>query len=274
MSNDESYYYLKHTSSSGYTNITGLVMTDTDLKNRIAIYLASVSSLVIKNSSMSNSVVYSNNYIFQTSTLSELEIDGLVITGITSYVTGDDTNCIMSFSSFNLSSSSNYVINNVAISQSNLAFISFNKIINTPITSKTFTVSNFQYLNSSFYGSNSIMSFRELEDNVNFLIILSNITFSLVSFNTSGNLLYFQQQLNSSLTITNMTVSNTKNALILLDASNNQNTDLPVKVSIINMTTSLISSNFDPLFLVADNVILNITSSTIQNITSGGIGAF
>ena len=274
LSTDESYYYYKHTSSSGYTNITGLVMTDTDLKNRKAVYLSSVSSLVIKNSTISNSAVYSDNYIFQTSTLGELEIDGLVITGITSYVTGDDTNCIMSFSSFNLSSSSNYVINNVTISQSNLAFLSFNKIVNTPTTSKTFTISNFQYSNSSFYGTNSIMSFSELEDNINFSIILSNITFNTVSFNTSGNLLYFQQQLNSSLTITNLSVSNTNNAIILLDASNNQNTDLPVKVSVLNMTTSLISNNVDSLFTVADNVILYITSSTIQNITSGGIGAF
>ena len=274
LSTDESYYYYQHTSSSGYTNITGLVMTDTDLKNRKAVYLSSVSSLVIKNSTISNSEIYSDNYIFQTSTLGELEIDGLVITGITSYVTGDDTNCIMSFSSFNLSSSSNYVINNVTISQSNLAFLSFNKIVNTPTTSKTFTISNFQYSNSSFYGTNSIMSFSELEDNINFSIILSNIKFNTVSFNTSGNLLYFQQQLNSSLTITNLSVSNTNNAIILLDASNNQNTDLPVKVSVLNMTTSLISNNVDSLFTVADNVILYITSSTIQNITSGGIGAF
>ena len=273
LSSTDDYYYFKHVSTSGYTNITGLVFTNTDLKNRVAVYLSSVPSLTIKSSSITGSVIYPANSIIQTGTLSELNIDGFNFTQITSSVSGDNSNYLFSFDSFDLSKSTNFVMNKVMVSQSVLAVLSFSKVVNPSSLSKTFTISNFQYTNSSFSDKNNLITLTKLEQSINFSIMFTNITFSSVSFNVSGNLLNFQQQLSSFTTVSGLAVTNTTNAQIYLQAANKQNTLLPVRVLFTNLTTSNVKSGVNSFIIVNDNTFVNITNSTVQTVTSTGIGA-
>ena len=148
LSTNDNYYYYQHISSAGYTNITGLVMINTDLKNRAAVYLSSVPSLTITSSSITASMIYPSNSIIQTGSLSELNINGFSLTQITSYVPGDNTDYIFSFDSFDLSKNTSFVINYMAVSQSQIAVINFNKVVNASIPAKSFTISNFQYSNT------------------------------------------------------------------------------------------------------------------------------
>ena len=267
LSSEENEYYYQHVSTSGYTNITGLFFTNTDLKNRAAVYLSSVPSLTIKSSSITGSVIYPSNSIIQTGSLSELNIDGFNFTQITSLVSGDNTNYLFSFDSFDLSKSTNFVMNKVIVSQSVLAVLSFSKVVNPSSLSKTFTISNFQYTNSSFSDKNNLITFTKLEQSINFSIIMINITFNSVSFNVSGNLVSFQQQLSNFVTIYGFSVSSTTNANIYLEAVNKQNILLPVGVKISNLVTSNVNSGSNSFIEVYENSIINITSSTIQTIT-------
>ena len=273
LSSTDNYYYFKHASTSGYTNITGLVFTNTDLKNRAAVYLSSVPSLTIKSSSITSSMIYPANSIIQSGSLSELNIDGFNFTQITSSVSGDNTNYLFSFDSFDLSKSTNFVMNKVMISQSVLAVFSFSKVVNPSSLSKTFTISNFQYTNSKFSDKNNLITFTKLEQSIYFSIMFANITFSSVSFNVSGNLLNFQQQLSNFTTVSGLTVTNTTNAQIYLQAANKQNTLLPVRVLFANLTTSNVKSGVNSFIIANDNTFVNITNSTVQTITSTGIGA-
>ena len=273
LKSTDDYFYFKHASTSGYTNITGLVFTNTDLKNRVAVYLSSVPSLTIKSSSITGSVIYPSNSIIQTGSLSELNIDGFNFTQIISSVSGDNTNYLFSFDSFDLSKSTNFVMNKIIVSQSVLAVLSFSKVVNPSSLSKTFTISNFQYTNSSFSDKNNLITFTKLEQSINFSIILANITFSSVSFNVSGNLLNFQQQLSSFTTVSGLAVTNTTNAQIYLQAANKQNILLPVRVLFTNLTTSNVKSGVNSFIIANDNTFVNITNSTVQTITSTGIGA-
>ena len=272
LSTNDNYYYYQHISSAGYTNITGLVMINTDLKNRAAVYLSSVPSLTITSSSITASMIYPSNSIIQTGSLSELNINGFSLTQITSYVPGDNTDYIFSFDSFDLSKNTSFVINNMVVSHSQIAVIKFNKVVNASSLAKSFTISNFQYSNSSFSDSNNLISLSKLEQSINFTIILTNISFSLISFNVSGNLMSFQQQLSNYVSISSLTVTNTTNANILLQANNKQNTLLPVKVIISNLVTSNVNAGLSSFIIVNDNSNLNITSSTIKSITSLDIG--
>ena len=272
LSTNDNYYYYQHISSAGYTNIAGLVMVNTDLKNRAAVYLSSVPSLTITSSSITASMIYPSNSIIQTGSLSELNINGFSLTQITSYVPGDNSDYIFSFDSLDLSKNTSFVINNMVVSQSQIAVINFNKVVNATSLTKSFTISNFQYSNSSFSDTNNLISLSKLEQSVNFTIIFTNISFSSISFNVSGNLMSFQQQLSNYVSISSLTITNTINASIALQANNKQNILLPVKVIISNLVTSNINAGLSSFINVNDNSILNITSSTIKSITSLDFG--
>ena len=267
LSTTDNYYYYTHSSSNGYTNITGIAIINTDLKNRAAVYLSSVSWLVISNSSISKSIIYSSNSIIKTGSLAKLIIDGFYFTQITSDVSGDSSNYIFSFDSFDLSNGSNFLINKVTVTQSELAVLSFNKVVNPSSIASIFTISNFVYSNSSFADTNNLIEFSKLEQSISFSIVMSNITFNLVSFNVSGNLISFQQQLSNYVSISSLTITNTTNANIVLQAINKQNTQLPVGVIVSSLTTSNVNSGSSSLFVINDNAVLNVTNSTIQTIT-------
>ena len=272
-STDNYYYYFQHSSTSGYTNITGLVFTNTDLKNRAAVYLSSVPSLTIKSSSITSSMIYPANSIIQSGSLSELNIDGFNFTQITSSASGDNTNYLFSFDSFDLSKSTNFVMNKVIVSQSVLAVLSFSKVVNPSSLSKTFTISNFQYTNSNFSDKNNLITFAKLEQSINFSIMLANITFNSVSFNVSGNLLNFQQQLSNFTTVSSLTITNTTNAQIYLQAANKLNILLPVKVIFTNLVASNVKAGINSFISVNDNILANLSNSKFQTVTSSGIGA-
>ena len=84
----------------------------------------------------------------------------------------------------------------------------------------------------------------------------------------------FQQQLSNYVSISSLTITNTTNANIFLQANNKQNTLLPVQVIISNLVTSNVNAGLSSLIEVNDNSILNITNSTIKSITSSDIGGF
>ena len=186
---------------------------------------------------------------------------------LTSYVSGDSSNYIFSFDSFDLNNGSNFLINKVAVTQSELAVLSFNKVVNPSSIASIFTISNFVYSNSSFADTNNLIEFSKLEQSISFSIVMSNITFNLVSFNVSGNLISFQQQLSNYVSISSLTITNTTNANIVLQAINKQNTQLPVGVIVSSLTTSNVNSGSSSLFVINDNAVLNVTNSTIQTIT-------
>ena len=77
-------------------------------------------------------------------------------------------------------------------------------------TSKTFNISNAQFLNSQYNSSNDIITFTKMEEDINFTIYLHNISFSNITFEVNGNLLLFEQQLKNQLIIQNIDVSDIK----------------------------------------------------------------
>ena len=274
LSTEENYYYYKHISSSGYSNITGLVIANTDLKNRAAVYLSSVPSLVLTNSSISNSIIYSENILIYANILFELKIDGLNFTQIIPSVSGDSSNYLLGFDSFDLSQDTKFSINNIIISQCQLAFLSFSKVYNPSSTPSTFIISDFHYVDSTFTDSNDLISFKKLEQTIEFSIILSNIEFDNITFIDKGNLLLFQQQLSNYLLISNISITNTNNAGIFLKSSNKLDSLLPVQVVIQNMTANYNKLDVSSFITVSDNAILNISDSIVSRWSTSGAGAF
>ena len=273
MTSDDKLYYILHQSSVGYLNISGLVFKNTDVKSRTAIYAVGVPSLTITNSLFQASTISSSNSLIRTGVISELNINGLNFTQIKSTVSGDNSNYLFDYDSFDLSGSTNFLVNNVVISNCDVSLFLINKVSGTPQLSKTFIISNLEYSNSTFLDNNSIMSFVGMELNIDFTIMLSDINFNSITFKTTGNLLLFQKQLVNQLKVSNLMASNLVNAYILIEAFNSHHNQFPTSILFSNMTTSNINVGFKSFITVMENSILTITNSNIQKVFSLDNGA-
>ena len=273
LTSDDKLYYILHQSSVGYLNISGLVFKNTDVKSRTVIYALGVPSLTITNSLFQASTISSDNSLIRTGVISELNINGVNFTQIKSTVPGDSSNYLFDYDSFDLSGSTNFLVDNVVISNCDVSLFLINKASGVPHISKTFIISNLEYSNSTFIDSNSIMSFEGMELTVDFTIILSNIKFSSITFQTTGYLLLFQQQLVNQLKASNLMISNLVNAYILIEALNSHDTQFPTTILFSNMTASNINVGFNSFITVMENSILTITNSNIQNVFSLDNGA-
>ena len=131
----------------------------------------------------------------------------------------------------------------------------------------------FEFSDSYFDEDNSIIWFQKLDLNTDFTILLQNITMTNISFPINGRIFNFQQQLSNSIEIKNLTISDSVNSQINIEASNIQLLSLPTKVSISSMNINNIDWGFSSFIMLNGNGILNITDSTIQYIHSYDNGA-
>ena len=265
--NDQLYYFL-HRSNSGYFNVTGLVARNMNVNSRYIIYTTGVPSFIITNSIFESISISSYDSLMKTGTISELFIDSVNFTQIKSNTPGDNTNYLFDYDSFDLSKTTNFYINNIVITKSELAMLNINKISGVPRYSKYLNISNLEYSNSTFTDSNDIMTFTGMEQSIDFTISLTNIKFSSISFSTSGNLLLFQQQLSSPIVISSILLSNLTNAYILIEADDSHSLLLPTSIQASGMTISNVNAGYKSFINVMENSMLSITNSNINNVFS------
>ena len=266
-SNDQLYYFF-HRSNSGYFNITGLTARNMNINSRYIIYTTGVPSFVITNSIFESISISSYDSLMKTGTISELFIDSVNFTQIKSNTPGDNTNYLFDYDSFDLSKTTNFNINNIVITKSELAIFNINKISGVPRYSKYLNISNLEYSNSTFIDSNDIMTFTGMEQSIDFTISLTNIKFSSISFSTSGNLLLFQQQLSNPIVISGILLSNLTNAYILIKADDPHSLLLPTSIQASGMTISNVNAGYKSFINVMENSLLSISNSNIDNVFS------
>ena len=166
-----------------------------------------------------------------------------------------------------------FLISGVTVTESTLAFMSFDKITNYDGQVKTFTIDQFEYKDSIFTDRNNLLTFSKLELNTNFSIAVSNIKFTNVTFAVKGNLMYFQHQLKNALTITNMELTDTKNAQIYVSALNPKNKQLPLNLWMTNVTTSNVNAGFSSLIQVYESSHVEINDSNLHTVFNFAEGA-
>ena len=266
-------YFLKHSSSTGYANITGFQFKNTNTYGRIPLYLNGVPSLKMINSAIDNIQIYNGKRFVSTVILSEMQLSNITFTRVQAVDIGDGENSILYIDGFDIGKTTNFIISNVTVSESTIPFLIFNKITNYANAVKTFTINQFEYKNSTFDQQNDLIQFSKLEHDVDFTIALTNIKFSDLEFAVKGNLMHFQHQLKNQLTISNLRITNTKNWHIVLAANNPQNKVLPLKVKITDFVTENVNAGFNSLMQVYQLSVLELHNSILHNVYNFGEGA-
>ena len=179
----------------------------------------------------------------------------------------------MFVNSLDLNSGFDLAINNVSITHSNISFIQFGAILNTPPTTKFLYLSNFSYSNSYINANNKLISTEGIEVDGDFNIVMSAITFNNVSFDTVGTLISFGHQLPNSVQVIGLVMTNIVAGILHVQSTNQQLTDLLTFVLIQNSVFDSINDQFSSLIIVEQGGRLNVTNSSFTNIYTFEEGA-
>ena len=210
ISIDDALLYSQTGNNETSVVIDNLTISSTTVESYSAIDIASMPNIAIINSQFSDITVGSDNYLISLDTLYGFNIQNCNFTQIVSTIQGDNSNKIINLVSLNASQTVDLLIDNIVVERSELSFFVLDRISDAENTSKTFNISNAQFLNSQYNSSNDIITFTKMEEDINFTIYLHNISFSNITFEVNGNLLLFEQQLKNQLIIQNIDVSDIK----------------------------------------------------------------
>ena len=213
-------------------------------------------------------MLHEGNSLFKTDALNEFSATNMRFTNIKSKSNEDILPEIFDISALDVSKDTDLEIRNVTISDSDVRFVEFSRISNFENSSNSLIISDFIYTNSLISAETSLLSFVNMIADTDFSINMNRISFLNIEFATKGSLLVFKQQLSNKLTITDLDISNTRNAIIESIASSIQNSQLPCRVSISNLTTTNVFTGFSSLMNVYENTEFEIRDSELTGIYS------
>jgi predicted outer membrane repeat protein len=231
------------------------------------------NSLILKNLEMSNIVLDEGTKMINTGTIRSLAIDNASFKNISKSYQYDESSQILYISILNWDANLNTSITNISIDNVDANFISIGNTINTPSSQVSITIDSLSFTNTDFTTVRSLIQTGGIEVEDYLSISFKNLIFSDLSFKNRGNLMYFEHQISSSLSISNLTVTDVISGWILIESLNKQNTELLTKVLISNSKFDSINDKFTSLIILKEGARLEVTNSSFTNIFAYEEGA-
>ena len=244
-----------------------------NLLDRNFIEIGDEWSITIENSIFKDLKVVSGGTLFSAGATNRFNFSNNTFTNITGVNPRDVSYSFIQVSSFDLSSTNSYIIENLQIFNWVNNFLMLKKVINQPSSKVYFTVNNVLYQNSTIPYFNDLAYFGNMENQVDFDIIFTNITFSNLNFEQGGNMLYFQQQLKIPISFQNTLFSNITGGSITIESANKLRLDLPTKVVFQNLTANLLNGAYYSLINILTGGVLEIADSSFANVFNAQYGA-
>ena len=136
----------------------------------------------------------------------------------------------------------------------------FSSVINGSTDRKLISLSNISFRNTHYDSYKALLSTDGIELDANLQISLSNIMFSDISFSRTGTLIDCKQQLPTYLTITDSSFTNLTAAMLVVESSNIQNTNLKTLVQINDTMFDNIDDQYNSLINVNEGGQLEINN--------------
>ena len=133
-------------------------------------------------------------------------------------------------------------------------------LVNSPIGNKTISITNFNFTNGSLADNKAVISTNGIELDGEIDIIFTNLIFSNITFSSRGTLIECKQQLNSYLVISNSEFSDLNAAVITIQSSNTQNSNLSTLVRINDTMFNNINDGFNSFINVNEGGQLEINN--------------
>jgi len=274
VGSSNSLYAIELSSTAGYLNVTGLTFSNNQLGGIKAIYVSATPSLVIRSSVFQSIGMEVGDSLIFSGPLSEFQINNVNFTDNSLVGDVESSDWLINIDSFTIQQDRLLQMNNVRVTNSNVALFRLDRIQNYSNITSSFTITNITYSSCYFSQPETLIRFTGMEMTTPFTIAMSNIVFTDIEFFLTGNLMKFEQQLSNAVTVTGLSITNTTNSHIDTESANALNTLLPVKVLISGLTSSDVNCGFRSFILLGEGSELTVTSSSIRRFYTLGEGAF
>ena len=259
---------------SGATfQLSNMHVYSTNLIDRPLISISRACNFIASNLTFENLKMSTGGIIIKTGPVNGLQMRNVTFKGITGVTPNEVENYLIYITSIDTKSSNNYLIDNVKIYNSSSNLLSLNVLLNSPLSTKYFNISNILYDSSIIQFYNDLIKFGNMENQIDLNIIFTNITFSNLIFKQGGNMLYFQQQLKNPVSFQNILFSNITGGSITILSANKQRLDLTTKVVFQNLTANLLNGVYYSFINVLTGGVLEIADSSFANIFNAQSGA-
>ena len=202
--------------------------------------------------------------------LSNIHISEITLSEVTSsFVFGAD--------GLELLTDSNFLIEDISITNSNTRFMHLSTIVNPKISGITFDIIDLKYNDSSFGDADdpiTLFKLYELSSDSDIRITLTNIEFKGLEYGRKeGHLFEFKQQTINEVTVNNLTVEDTVNAHILIRPDNKVINVTPTRVTINGIEVNNMNAYFSSFISMYDGAQLKVIGGTFQRSFSFNEGA-
>ena len=227
---------------------------------------ANIHGLTIDTIEFSDIDQSEGNWIIDTGYIQTITFSNATFSKIKNLDEVDETSGILFISTLDLDSQFDIGISNILFNGSTTNFISFGSMINTPPTAKHLEIINSTYTDSYIRTDRKLLSTEGIEVDENFMIYLSLITFTQITFYSTGSLISFGHKLPDYVQVAGLTISDIIAGRIQIGSTNQQNTDVLTQVSISDSTFDDIDDQFSSLIITEQGGRLNVTNSSFTNI--------
>ena len=165
------------------TIIDNVSVTNSNLHYAKSIYLLNKLNLIsMTNFKFSNISINQGASMIYSVGVQSILFSNHSFTNIYALYAVDDSSSMLNIQSFDLAASSNRKISNIAISNSDVSFLKFNGLANTPTNPCNIMIQNMSYTDSTFKSSNRLIDISNLESSVNLNIVYTYMKFNNISY--------------------------------------------------------------------------------------------
>ena len=248
-------------SAETITVIDQMYASNIDLYGRALVSSDSnLDQLEINNSVINDINITSSDHIIESGQIKSLLFNNIIVSNVKLNDNINADGAILYVSTLDLNSELDSVIQNIVIDNSQISFLSFGSLINESPISKSISLTNVSLTNAYYESNRALMSTDGFERNTDIHMIMSDLSFSNISFLHNGRLIEFKHQLPTYLTVTNSYFNNLNAAVLSVESSNLQNTDLKTLVQINNTVFNSINGQSNSFINVNEGGWLEVNN--------------
>ena len=204
--------------------------------------------------------ISSSDYIIDTGQIKSAIINTTTFSNIR---LSDDVNtngAVLFFNTLDMNSELDTSIQDITIDDCEIPFVVFSSVINQSPVNKTLSISNISFTNTHFDSNRALFSTKSIRLDTSLQISMTDLLFSNLTFSNTGKLIELEHQLPTYVTITNSQFIDLNAAVILIESSNTQNTNLTTLVQINDTVFDSINDKYNSLINVREGGQLDINN--------------
>ena len=233
------------------------------------------NAMVVQNIHFENITMKDSTTLLGYRALANINITGITGNKLIKSDDESDTSTLLRYYYTNTSTSVNSVqtFNDILIDDSTVTFLDLTKSDYSTAVTQSLVLTNFTYQNHQSESSSDLFKIYNLATAGSYTIELNDITFSNLTFNKESKLMHLQHQLDTSLVINNLKVSDIKFAGITIESFRLNEFSNSTRVIINNMTAFNVDGKSRSLININTGANVEIVDSVFYYVGNYDKGA-